>query len=1708
MEKCWRIRVLRALFFCLIAFCTESFPIGADKCSVTADEVKGIVLENKYLKMTVDFRSGGRATEVVYKTRGVDLTWFGPHYGKPAGGLFGDRITTQGFPGDYLSKLYKYKVLEDTPGKVRVKFFADGVSGKASNLEIAKIITVYSDRSYVDVEHIMTYKTGMLDPVDAIDTGFWTQNVLRIRDIKTDKAFTNTFFVPAEKGVLPINYVPGKTAAAEGTKDGYINNSSLGWNGVIGGDAEKSGAVFSLEYERLDKLYYYMSADFPTVEWSYFPVSLKDTESFTTRTRLMPFYGLNEITGAGDGLVGEIAFEKESYALPENIGFTSSLFSVADRPDVSLETGYRRLPGEKETVILEKTVNLHTDSLLKESFNFKTTAAGTYVITVRVKDSGGSVVAKIEKPLVVGSPSAEYVLKPTRERLRPAVKESKERTAMTGPESPHVKWANPYYKGPVRVLFIVPMKLARQVVELQQRLDMEYDYVYVRGNVFPEPGSTPLIIDRPGEENREKEVDRLRRYLTDNRYDVMVLTSLSDSSYVGSQPPINLPEDIEELVIRRVKEGMGLIYYNAGPTSESWQKVLPLIVESGGAMPPMPGSDSLYESRGIRIGEIADKVKLKPHYVTSAVPSISFSPPVPFWTAVKITGEAVANYEDTPVMAVGTFGKGRIVSFSVGSDFLEFKDFRKFPPLRNDEYLEYPYYEYNYLLLSKSLLWAGNREPETRIAKASVSPAKIQVRDDISLEVVVANSSSESLALVLLTTVYDKFYKKVVDRQTEIKVNASGSKSVSIPLGRLPGRGRYTADVVVKDGKNRVVDSGARDFEVESGTVIEKVELDKKLHGAGGRINGFMLVNNNAAKSYGVELTLNIVDTHNRIIKRQAQKAELVQGENKIPFILEGILTSSHVLDIECGLMDKGGFLLDKRIAYVYLKQPWDTSEMLTRACSLSPSLPSSRVGRTLIRALKDYGVEASGMEIRNYQPFVAIKSDFRRGDIVHLLGSYTGVMGDRHIPSREGSPVDWQKAQVDDVYNIAAPFNNPTYCIHHPDFRQGKERQVKSILENQEPFGYDVLSVADENVFQRWIYDKTTPKDDICFCRHTIKAFQEYMKKEYGSLDTLNKSWQKDFKKWEDVVPETARHARFQENIAPWLDFRIFLAKDYANVFMDAQKIAREVYPGIRFAANVHWEGPYTCFMPYYLFGKDKLAACSFYPRTFDQVRSHAFEPRLRQLYVGYDAWGHTREWSDYYVWKNLGYGSGLTGIYNGLDFVYWGSVITPSYGPGSLSKWTEDYYRYMKQAGMAKIILTAEQKKPEVAVLDSYPSQFAYYLEPHLFDEKGYYKKNTYSMWNEYKKYWSSYGALCEDLGLGWRLISNEELKEGQLGGFKAVILPRTTCISDSTLEKLREFVKNGGLVITGYRLAAYDEHGSPQMSHLLEKMFGVKREKPEWDESPGTLSIDGKDTFKFKEMVQGLEREKDISVAGSAAATGRYTDGTPAVIVNKIGRGYAVYLNFTITNYSSGMGNIRNLFGALFTLAEMKSNPVLEDAAGEKVPGVFMNKFHRGNLQYVFLLGNPASGEAYLHPDKRYHVYEIPGNKYLGLTEKIPVSPVKTRGTLYALLPYEVKDVSLALQKNTVTAGEDLTMVIAVSSAEGQTAGDHVVRIEVYTPEGEECEYWTENAVTEKGAYVKKLATALNEKTGDWRVKVTDTVSGRYAEKTFEVKEKGNE
>ena len=169
--------------------------------------------------------------------------------------------------------------------------------------------------------------------------------------------------------------------------------------------------------------------------------------------------------------------------------------------------------------------------------------------------------------------------------------------------TPHVPWANPLPGGPIRAFFLVPRDSAREVVELTQRVQMDYDsilfYSY-RVELFGHPRDRMDIVGA----REEDKTKRLREKLT-YPWDVIIIGNVKFNV---------IPEFARTEIMRRVEQGTPLIYIfpvNSFDAETGKLKPVPFPVPASdllgilplGHIPPFKNSSDLTETlaRSIKV---------------------------------------------------------------------------------------------------------------------------------------------------------------------------------------------------------------------------------------------------------------------------------------------------------------------------------------------------------------------------------------------------------------------------------------------------------------------------------------------------------------------------------------------------------------------------------------------------------------------------------------------------------------------------------------------------------------------------------------------------------------------------------------------------------------------------------------------------------------------------------------------------------------------------------------------------------------------------------------------------------------------------------------------------------------------------------------------------------------------------------------------------
>ncbi|MCL5674913.1 MAG: beta-galactosidase trimerization domain-containing protein [Candidatus Omnitrophica bacterium] len=122
--------------------------------------------------------------------------------------------------------------------------------------------------------------------------------------------------------------------------------------------------------------------------------------------------------------------------------------------------------------------------------------------------------------------------------------------------TPHISWANPYYKGPLHILVIAPRWRQRDTVELMERLDAKVTPVFC----FNDSSLYLNGWDWGFEKAKGIQKQAVEKSLDDaliRNYDVIIL------AYAPIQ---TFPKSAVESILRKVEAGTGLVYIYPGNT--------------------------------------------------------------------------------------------------------------------------------------------------------------------------------------------------------------------------------------------------------------------------------------------------------------------------------------------------------------------------------------------------------------------------------------------------------------------------------------------------------------------------------------------------------------------------------------------------------------------------------------------------------------------------------------------------------------------------------------------------------------------------------------------------------------------------------------------------------------------------------------------------------------------------------------------------------------------------------------------------------------------------------------------------------------------------------------------------------------------------------------------------------------------------------------
>ena len=337
---------------------------------------------------------------------------------------------------------------------------------------------------------------------------------------------------------------------------------------------------------------------------------------------------------------------------------------------------------------------------------------------------------------------------------------------------------------------------------------------------------------------------------------------------------------------------------------------------------------------------------------------------------------------------------------------------------------------------------------------------------------------------------------------------------------------------------------------------------------------------------------------------------------------------------------------------------------------------------------------------------------------------------------------------------------------------------------------------------------------------------------------------------------------------------------------------------------------------------------------------------------------------------------------------------------------------------------------------------------------------------------------------------------LGEFDAAKYKLLILSRAEAIGDQEAQVIRNFVEQGGTVLADVRPGIYDDHCKPRAQGVLDDLFGIAR-TGRAAHKPAKLATAEKAPVPIE--LDKVQVDPAVKVVGPKAVNLAVADGVPAMIVNPVGKGRAVLLNFPGASYpklstSDTPEAAADFFKSLLSQAGLTAAVTATDQTGTRVENLETIRWHSGTCQIVSLFrpkGKDQEATVELKGLGPRFVYDLRRRKALGQPTKVPITIRPARPTFLVLAAQAAPAPKLVLDKPSVQRGTVVRATISVPDAEGL----HALRIRARAGD-RRLEWLDQNIIVGRRPKTFEIPVAYNDPAGEYEIVAIDLFTDRPA------------
>ena len=982
--------------------------------------------------------------------------------------------------------------------------------------------------------------------------------------------------------------------------------------------------------------------------------------------------------------------------------------------------------------------------------------------------------------------------------------------------------------------------------------------------------------------------------------------------------------------------------------------------------------------------------------------------------------------------------------------------------------------EYVMSAIIRSMMAAANRDivvPDIAVADGQVVvkvPRKV-----LRVEIVVCDERMNTL--------------------TQMSSTINGRQAM-FPLNIALPSGRNSINCRVFDNDDNIVGWGTGVVKIDD-SAIGGIDIELKPRDLGQEVEGRLVLENGPTRIAKTEIEVR--DTYDRVIDLITQKGAIADFSFSTKDATgQGVIVTARIYG-------KAGNLLDQEQTIVPLRTEPDNDDYIFSAWGEYPFM-----------ILRPYGVHFwKQSQKMGYDRSIAFLNYWPQDTRDQIKSGYSAF-----YPAFIKNNIRPLLIYVASGKYAARPSNKENVRLADEKFYKDFTTEIKYRMNLAKPWNVTDVFWGDETKY----FEDKTPE--------MLALFRDYLKKQYGALAALNKSWQTQFAAWADVVPATFWDVeKKKRNIGQYIEFQTFLEKMMLQYYKRGYEAAQEAIPGATVGLTGTAE-PGTLgndwsqtlkYMDHILYYWDNGGT----RLTREALRAFGSPGSIFYMWTGYDYYDRNEIYARYAMWSDLLYGFNGIGIYAADSFYRVGyrnhGAINPDFTFAQRGEWHQRETREIKQ-GIGKLLCISENQNSPVTVYYSIESLRGGGMVRWLQRSSTYFTSAPTKIVN-------STFEILRDLQYSPNFINYGRFSDNRAK--QVVVLPATNLLSDAEIEQLAAFVSDGGNIISFGHPAYMNQRGEFRAENRLRTVLGATPGQPFW-----RIKSDVRKFSIGENNSEIVIADAKTALADNTQVLLRTVDGLPLVTRHSYGKGKAYFINGFPSEYSAyrpdvyggkdldpasfkevNAGAYRKLLATCLKDAGISPAYTVSSASySQGVPYFEIQQFKNGDVvinafmeAYLEFLRTVTASHIITPGDYRRlkvnfkqkaHVYDLRAGKYLGYIDSTRLSVAPTVARVLALSPEKVEGVAVKVK---CRRGQ-VKVKIGIAGLD-KTKFTPVVRIDVYDPQNKKTAPYSKNLVldgkTKSGVYTFKHA--LNDEKGTWRIEITDVLSGIKTEKSYNLK-----